>query len=197
LFLTAAFALCVVINGALSRCASGLTEAGAPVKDVLGSMNGEPVVPRRANRIMIPVFSSGIEITSLRDRLTLRVRELIVQDGRLALARAGDEADLALEGNIMLYQVQPVQYNDLGVAVKKRIRMVASVRLLDIMRGKVIFSEAEIQAFEVFSDIIPPLLTEDSARERVIESLARRIALQTSSGWYTELMSPAEKGKKR
>ncbi len=178
-------------------CMTGSTGERVPIKNVLKSMNGEPVVPREANRIRIPVFSNGMGITSLCERLTLRVRELIFQDGRLAVVGDDNEAELVLKGNILLYQVQPIKYNDLGLAVKKRIRMVASVQLVDIARGKVIFNEAEIQAFEVFSDLVPPVVTEESAREKVIESLARRIALQTSSGWYTELMTPVEKARKR
>jgi hypothetical protein len=189
--------LAALFLGSCPGCGTGIGKEEVPIKSVLESMNGQPVVPREANRIWIPPFAGGAGTGMLGQRLALRLREYIAMDGRLAVVNEGKHADLVLNGTVLLYQVQPLAYDDLGVPVKKRIRMVASCRLLDIPREKVIFNEAEIQAFEIFSDTVPPLVTEESARERIMESLARRIALQTVSGWYTELMTPVEKVKRR
>jgi hypothetical protein len=59
----------------------------------------------------------------------------------------------------------------------------------------VIFLGKSVQAFEEYSDNVPPVVTEESAKEKIIDALAQRITAQVESGWYTELMTPEERGK--
>jgi len=84
----------------------------------------------------------------------------------------------------------------MGLVVRKRARITASLRLYDRNREREIFFEREIQAFEEFSDIEAPVVPESAALDRVVEALARRIAQQTIRGSYTELLTPVEKGRK-
>ncbi len=178
-------------------CASGGENVDQRVQRVLESINGEPVVPRKANRIYIPMFSeTSYIVPGVSRTLTQRVRELIIQDGRLGLVQSIQEADLELIGQVLLYQIQPRSYNEMGLPLVKRMRIVASVRLMDRQRGKVVFFEKDVQAFESYSEIAPPVSSEETVRERVIETLARRITLQAVTGWYTDLMTPVEKVKR-
>lgn len=183
-------------------CVSGgerdtqLEKKATMLEKVLKSINGEPVVPREANRIIIADFWDNTHNPDLCEKLSLRIRELINVDGRLAVVTSENVADLKLSGKIILYQIQPLKFNLMGLPIKKRMKVVAVVSLRDNLRGKDIFYDMPVQAFEEYSDIEPPVTSEESMRLTVIENLSKRIALQTVSGWYTQLMTPEEKGRK-
>jgi hypothetical protein len=177
-------------------CASTDGGAGGPVGKVIKSITGEPVVPRAANRILVVDFRGAAGGQGLRDTLGIRVRELLAADGRLAVVADEAGADLVLEGVVTGYETRPLRYNEMGLALSKRMRITVSVRLFDRDRDREIFFEREIQAFEEFSDTEPPVVPEAAALDRVINALAKRISQQTIRGSYTELLTPVEKGRK-
>lgn len=166
------------------------------MEKVLRGISGEPVVPREANRILVGEFRGPVEIRDTRQKLVIRVRELLAADGRLAVVGDAAAADLVLEGAVTGLETRPLRYDDMGLVVRKRARITASLRLYDRNREREIFFEREIQAFEEFSDIEAPVVPESAALDRVVEALARRIAQQTIRGSYTELLTPVEKGRK-
>ncbi|HDP80784.1 MAG TPA: hypothetical protein ENN21_08070 [Spirochaetes bacterium] len=192
----AAIASIIVFSAGVPMCAGDNRQGAHPVKRMFGAMNGEPVVPREANRLLIGNFSNGAADHALGRKLYLRVREHIALDGRLGIVEEGGEHDLALRGRLKLHEVQPLRFNDLGVPVKKRMRITVAIDLDDTGGKKAIFHDHELQAFEEFSDTVPPVTTESAVRDIVIDQLARRIARKVISGWYTDLMTPAEKGKR-
>jgi predicted nucleic acid-binding OB-fold protein len=159
-------------------------------------ISGEPVVPREANRIIIPFFHNYTAEPSVAEKLTLRLRQIIGMDGRLAVVANNENADLRLAGAVVQYQVQPVQYGNFNEPVRKRLRIISSIRLFNLKTGREILYDGEIQAFQLFSELIPPVTSEIQVQEAVIENLARRISVKTVEGWYTGLMTPAEKGKR-
>ncbi len=177
---------------AFFSCAS-FNGNGGEVKKVIGSLNGEPVIPRRANRISIPDFLDRSGDPSIARKTTLRVRDLISSDGRLSVV-AG-EADLVLLGKILSQEIQPIEFGTMHQPTKKRLRIIAAVKLINSAAGRPVFNDSPVQAFETFSEIIPPVSSEHQTRERVIENLALRITHQTLSGWYTDLMTPTEKAR--
>ena len=165
------------------------------VKNVLSNIDGEPVIPREANKISIPFFYNHTEKPSISEKLTLKVRRFINIDGRLAVVSDTSNADLRLLGMIVKYKIQPVQYGAFGEPIRKRLRILTSVRLYDIKREAEIFFENEIQSFEIFSDALTPITSEIHVQDRVLENLARRISVKVIDGWYTKLLTPIEKGK--
>lgn len=165
-------------------------------REVLGGIDGEPVVPRRANRILIPYFRNNTRESAVSERLTIRLRELITMDGRLAVVSDEEHADLKLKGAVLLYHLQPIHFSDSGEAVRKRLRIVVSVALIDAESGREIFRETQVQAFRLFSEVIPPIISESQVRNSVVDELARRVSVTTITGWYTGLMTDVEKGKR-
>jgi hypothetical protein len=180
----------------LTGCFSTDKQKDSSVKDVLKTFEGEPVVPREANKIFISEFSNFTDQPSISIKLTSRLKEQIISDGRLAVVTESNITDLLLKGMITAYQVQPVKYNGFDKPVKKRLRIVASIKLFDIKKEKEIFFDGNIQAFEEFSDVIPPITSEIQIQDKVLDDLAKRIALKSIDGWYTRLLTPVEKGKK-
>jgi hypothetical protein len=176
-------------------CLSTNKQKDSSIKEVLKNFKGEPVIPREANKIIIPVFNNFTNQPSISLKLNAKLKEQITSDGRLAVVAENDTADLLLNGMIKAYQVQPLKFNGFDKPIQKRLRIIASIKLFDIKKEKEIFFDGYIQAFEEFSDVIPPITSEIQIQDKVLDDLAKRIALKIINGWYTILMTPIEKGK--
>ena len=186
----------IAITMLIAACSSTEEKENVDIKDIVNSINGEPVVPRRANTIYIQKFINRTPATRITEKLSQRIREHISKDRRLAVNDSIESSDLILTGTITALSIQNTKFNNMGIAEKKRLRITASIKLPEKAGMRLIFYEKEMQAFKEFSDTVPPIQSEDMAMEDVINELARRITAKTLTGWYTELMTPIEKGKK-
>jgi hypothetical protein len=188
-------ALPVIIMVLTVGCTADLRDDEALAGKVIKGFEGEPVVPRNANRlyIMPPVNMTGA--AEISDKLLYRIKAHISLDGRLGVDADGQKSDLRLEVLITKFMIQNLEYDTIGRAVKKRIWITADVRLLDLKRNRVIFFEAGVQAFRVFSDLVQPIETVPQVTEYVMDDMGKRITSKTVSGWYTDQMTNIEKGK--
>ena len=181
----------------LFYCAEDNRRDDPELEKILENINGEPVIPRTANRLYLPYFNDRTKIEGLREKLYNRLKESISREGRLAVVTDPELSDVALQGIITSCQIQPMDYNSFGVAEKKRMRITVAVKLTRTLSGRTIFYEPDLQAFKEYSDIIPPAMSESQALENVLVELAQRITAKTITGWYTELMTPVERGKSK
>lgn len=182
---------------AVGGCASDGKEEDTTAAQFIESFDGEPVVPRAANRIYIapPVDATGSQ--DLSEKLLIKVREGLSLDGRLGVDSDETHADLRLEIRIMKYLVERLSYDDIGRAVKKRLWITADVKCVRLDRKrKTVFNEPGVQSFRVFSDLVLPIEPESLVREYVLDDLARRITAKTVTGWYTDLLTDIEQRKK-
>jgi hypothetical protein len=181
---------------AMTGCASDNRQDDSTTTKFIESFDGEPVVPRGANRLYIapPVNSTAVQ--DLGERLLIKVRQGVSLDGRLGVDSDDTHADLRLEVRVTKYLVEKLAYDAIGRAVKKRLWITADARLHDLKRNKTIFIEKDIQAFQLFSDLVMPIEPESLVRERVLDELALRIATKTVTGWYTNLLTDIEQRKK-
>ena len=189
------YALIVCTALLIQSCAATDKHNDSSIQDVLKSFKGEGVIPREANKIIVSEFRHTTKQSLISYKLITKLKEQISADRRLAVVTANDTADLLLQGMIIDYQVQPVKYDGFDKPIRKRLRIIASVKLFDIKREKEIFFDRAIQAFDEFSEMLPPITTEIQIQDKVLDELAKRIALKTINGWYTSLMTPVEKGK--
>ena len=156
---------------------------------------GEPVVPREANRLLIPFPVNNTGIPLLQEKLRQRMITLNSIDHRLSVVNQGEEADIELDITILELQLQPVKTDTLGQVEKKRVRITASIVLKNLRRGTVILRDSEIQSFREYSDRIPPVESDDTARDTALDILAQRITAKVQRGWYTEYLTPEERRK--
>jgi hypothetical protein len=163
-------------------------------KDIIESLDGEPVVPRNANKLYLKL-SSVVTEKDLAGLLLPRLRETISLDGRLGLVDNAYFSDCRLDVIVTGFMIQDLKFDSMGRCVKKRMRITAGVALFDVARNKQVFSDPEIQAFREFSDEVPPIESFSHVIENVLSDLAKRISAKTLSGWYTQYMSDVEKGK--
>lgn len=190
-------ALPVIVMVLAFGCTADLRDEEAMAGKIIKGFEGEPVVPRNANRlyIMPPVNMTGTAAAGISDKLLYRIKAHISLDGRLGVDADDQKSDLRLEVLVRKFMIQNLEYDTIGRAVKKRLWVTADVRLLDLKRNRVIFFEAGVQAFRVFSDLVQPIETVAQVTEYVLDDLGKRITSKTVSGWYTDRMTNIEKGK--
>ncbi len=183
----------VSISFSLIACSTEQSTRTSSTKELLQKINGEPIVPRDAVTIDVSEFDDFTKNFLFTNKLTLKIREFITIDGRLAVV--GENGDLTLKGSIEKFQIQPLVFTTQGIPVKKRILIISKVSLVDSKNKKIIFQNQPIQSFVEYSDQIPPIISEIQAIDQAIYKLAERIQVQTIHGWHTSLMTPVEKGK--
>lgn len=189
-FITSASLLCL----ALPAC-EGIREEGSLVKKLYTAIEGEPVVPRNANSIFIATPVNRTSRNDLSARFYVKLKEYIDRDGRLGVTSDDQDADVRLDPIITDIMIQNVTFNDLGQPDRKRMRMRIALSMKNQKKGRTIFSDQIIESFVMYSEISPPITSEEQALDRVLDEGAKRASMKTVTGWYTELMTPQERGK--
>jgi len=72
----------------------------AGLRNVVGSINGQPVIPYTANKLYIAPFTNQTGIPGYEDKIKQRIIEKIITSGRLAIAPVQADSDVALSGTI-------------------------------------------------------------------------------------------------
>jgi hypothetical protein len=185
----------VALAASAAGCLSEIRDDNTMVGKVISEFEGEPVVPRNANRLYIaqPADTTGTD--EIARKLYNKLRENISLDGRLGVDTDDALSDLKLEIRITRYLIERTQYDEIGRAVKKRMWITADARLMNVRRRKMIFYEADIQSFREYSELTAPIENEARVQEYVLDDLAKRISAKTVTGWYTEQMTTIEKRK--
>ena len=165
-------------------------------RSILDQFSGETVVPRQANTIHIAPFINTTQRGELADKIALKLNNLIVSDGRLAIAKDAGTADTIFEGKIVSFEKQTITFNNFGQPDKRRLRIIVSAKFADNKKQRVIFNDSSIQAFYEFSEITHPVTSEIQAAETLTDNLAKRLFAKIISGWYTGEMTDIEKGKR-
>ncbi|MGQ9843462.1 MAG: hypothetical protein ACUVRK_07830 [Spirochaetota bacterium] len=184
------------ITVALVLILSCSTNDKAALRNVVDSINGQPVIPHTANKLYIAPFANQAGIPGYEDTIKQRIIEKIITSGRLAIAPIQTDSDVALLGTIKSFQVQPIVIDGAGIIKKKRLLIIAVISLLNTQTGNYIFRNITVQAFKEFSDIEAPVTPFNIVQDEVEQVLASRIALQVETGWYTSLKTEVEKGRK-
>jgi len=168
----------------------------AELGNIVGSINGQPVIPYAANKLYISPFTNQTGIPGYEEKIKQRIMEKIITGGRLAIAPVQADSDVILTGTIQSFQVQPIVIDSAGIIKKKRLLLITVISLINAQTGNYIFRSITVQAFKEFSDIEAPVTPITIAQDEVEQVLASRIALQVETGWYTSLKTGVEKGRK-
>ncbi len=187
--------LLLLLMAAVAGCAAEIRDDGTMTGKIISGFEGEPVVPRSANRLFVMAPVNGTGVDALSPRLLNRIKAAVSLDGRLGIEPDEERSDLRLEVLLTKYMIQNVSFDAIGRVVRKRIWMTADVRLVNLKRKRAIFFERAIQAFRIYSDLEQPVETEAQVSEYVLDEMAKRITLKTVTGWYTDQMTEIEKGK--
>jgi len=160
---------------------------------ILENIDGEPVIPRNANKLYIIIENNNYIFSQ---KLLYKIKEQIRMKGRLALVDDVSRAEISLIIKIILYQIQPVKYGKFGHPEQERIRIVVSLRLIDLKKKKIILYDPKIEAFKKYSTIKFSNRNNFQIRDMVLNELVDRIVSKSSTGWYTNFLTDIEKRNK-
>ena len=159
-------------------------------------LRGGPIIPESANTIFIAPIENLTNKPELTQTLSMLLRRQVATEGRLAVVDNDSSADLVLILRINSYHVQNLEHNKRGVPSKQRLRITGLVSLFDRQAKTHIFRNNEVQSFKIFSQVVMPIQTELQCCEDVLKMMADRIYLMVKTGWYSDLLTEIEKGKR-
>jgi outer membrane lipopolysaccharide assembly protein LptE/RlpB len=103
------------------------------------------IVPEGVRTISVPVFFNATNEPYVDVEVTQAVVEEFMTDGRLKVV-SPEEAELALRGKVVKYEVTPLSYNPQAFVQQYRVRIVVEASLEDLRSKKVIWQEKGIES---------------------------------------------------
>jgi hypothetical protein len=165
---------------------SSFQETPTQIANVIDKSTGDTVIPRNSNSIYIYPIKNNTTRQDIEDKITIAIRNKISLEGRLVIVSDLKSAELSLECTVNNYLIEFIEYKDIGRPVRMRLKILLSARLYDLKKGKVIFFDKGMQSYKIYSDVLPPVETEEQALEFVINNLTNRIMEKLSTGWDTK-----------
>ncbi len=101
-------------------------------------------IPDHIRTIYIPDFDNKTTRMQAEQFVTFAVRDEFIQRSDLKLVNRREDADAILEGEIKVFNVVPVSYDDHATANLYKLAIVLSVRFIDLKDSKIIFEGANI-----------------------------------------------------
>ncbi len=186
----------VIFNAALAAAALILfTSCSAADQPLMKSFTGERIIPDSANKIFIRPFSNSSGRVFPLGEMRIKLKELIGEEQRLAVVDAEEDCDIMLGGEITAFSIHDILFSRSGTAEKRRIRLTLSLNLIKCRDKTVIFRNRKVEAHRTFSETTPPIEDENRAVLNLIDTAGKRITSLLVTGWYTDRMTPAERGK--
>ncbi len=103
------------------------------------------IVPEGSKTIAVPVFFNATNEPSVDVEVTQAVVDEFMTDGRLKVV-SPEEADLALHGRIVLYEVNPLSYTAQSFVQQYGIHLVVDASLEDLRSKKVLWTGKGIES---------------------------------------------------
>ena len=167
----------ILITGLIGILALGLLGCGKQPMSVL---------PTNLKKIAIPTFSNSTVHYGIEDKLTRKVTDEFLRDGRLEVSDA-KQADCLLTGNIVYYTLEPVSYDAQGVIEQYKLYIGVDITFKDQTINSVLWTESNIHedfTYYVTSKAGQLVLSENDAQEQVTDLLSRDIVRRTIVGWW-------------
>lgn len=122
-------------------------------------------------------FEPGLEI-DFNKKLTERVLF-----ERIAQLTPVSKAEAVLKGNLLEYQREPLRYTESEDVQEYRLRLVIQAALEDAKTGEVLWSENRFSGEAAFFTSGALTKTEQTARDELLDDLARRLVARLAEGW--------------
>lgn len=144
------------------------------------------VLPTYIKKIAVNNFSNNTVQYGIEDKLTKKVIEEFLRDGRLEIVKAED-ADALLTGVIVRYSLEPVSYDAQSVVEQYKLYIGVDVTFQDQVQGTTMWTESNIHedyTYYVTAKAGQLVETETDAQEAVTDLLARDVVKRTVVGWW-------------
>lgn len=144
-------------------------------------------IPTNVNDVYLAPVDNRSNEVGLANIITDQSTQQLLADGRVDLVER-EKADVVVRSVVTSYQRIPLIYNDQDIVQQYKVRIEMAIRLEDAETGEVLNQFDDIFRETTYSDVNPPIETEQVAQERVVRKLARDIVTTVVEGWpYLEL----------
>ena len=135
-------------------------------------------LPEHIQSVKIIPFRSRVTQYGLEQDITSRVVEMIVRDGRLAVAVENQDSEI--EGTVAAYIKTPYSYTSAEVVEEYKLEIRVEISFEDIIQEKDIITTESVSTWLVYN---PDTESEIDARDRLLEESAEDIVRRCLSGW--------------
>ena len=141
------------------------------------------ILPSNIKRIALRLVVNKTQQFGLEDKLTLRVRDEFLRDGRYPVVPE-DSADGIVAVTIMRYVLVPIQYDASLIPKAYKLRILVDLQFIDRAANTVLFEEANMEGIQTYAaPTLPGGLTEEQARELIWDILSRDIVKRVVEGF--------------
>jgi len=142
------------------------------------------ILPSHIRKIYVRPFVNNTPQYGLEEKLTLRLVDEFVRDGRIAVASNEEEADGIVAGEINRYILQPLTYDANMVAEQYKLWIILGVHFIDKANNVTLWSEPNLQGIQIFTEATRPGgRPEEEVREVIWDNMSRDIVKRTMSGF--------------
>ena len=153
---------------------------------VLGCQTYTPqpqLMPQHVRKIAIRPFVNETIQYGLEEKLTLRVVDEFVRDGRYTVVKESD-ADGVIVGRITHYILQPLTYGENFQPLQYKLRVLLSLYFIDKVNNVTLWEEPNLEGMQIYtSATLPGGITEEEARELIWQDLSQKILTRTVEGF--------------
>jgi len=131
-------------------------------------------LPAHVQKMSIPMFKNSTTRFELDLKLTRSVISEMVIRGKVQVVQETEGADALLDGEIVSFRVSPIAFTEKAAADRYNIRIVARIALRDLVRQRVIFSDASFVFTEEYE--VPEGSDFESVESEAIDKVAEKFA---------------------
>lgn len=146
------------------------------------------IVPEGVKTISVPVFFNATNEPYVDVEVTRAVVEEFMTDGRLKVASL-EEAELALRGRIMKYEVIALSYTAESYVQQYRVHMVVEASLEDLRAKKILWQERGIESSLIsdyavtLGDVRSTRVAKDAAIKKASQDIAWTLRSRVLEGF--------------
>jgi len=151
----------------------------------MGGYQSKPLIlPPHIRTIAVRPVVNKTQFIGLEEKLTLRVSEEFLRDGRLPLINNENQADGVVVGEIVRYIREPISYDSNHVVEEFKLWVVINLRFIDRINKAVAWEEPRLEhTYRYFVETRPGGITEEEARLQLWDLFARDIVKRTIEGF--------------
>jgi hypothetical protein len=135
-------------------------------------------LPSSIHSVKVLPFRSRVAQYGLEQELTSRVVEMIVRDGRLAVAVENQDSEI--ECTVAAYTMTPYSYTSTEIVEEYKLEIRVELSFVDLTAENDIIGNESVTSWLVYD---PDMETESDARNRLLEDSAEDIVRRCLSGW--------------
>jgi len=150
------------------------------------TFKGNRLLPEGVSRIYIDKVSDGSISSTVKESFESSLKKRINFSGKLSLVETPENSDLTLKISLFGFSSAPIKFDSSGKAVENKLRLYAHVWINASSTGEEKVKRIKVEAWQFYSEINPPIMSEFNAITGLTDQMAERIVSVVITGWYRE-----------